>query len=65
MHESLDDLQPLGEFLRLEIRRRFGDLDLESFGDMLKIHVTRNFTNRFGAIEGGEGILAIFHLRRR
>ena len=34
MHEGLDDLQALGEALRLQLALRLGDLDLEILGDL-------------------------------
>ena len=34
VHERLDDLQPLGETLRLELALRLRDLDLEILGDL-------------------------------
>jgi len=62
-HEETCAMRGLMAKPSAEIRRRFGDLDLESFGDMLRFHVRRISRNRFGADEGGEGILAIFILR--
>src|SRR5579863_2675688 len=65
MHEGLDDLQALGEFLRLELALRLGDLDLEVLGDLLKVHALQDFANRLRADHGGEAVLAIFVLRAK
>src|SRR5579885_3301835 len=63
MHERLDDLQPLGELLRLQLALRGGDLDLEVVGDLLKVHALQHFADRLGADHRGEAVLAVFVLR--
>ena len=62
MHEGLDDLQTLGELLRLQLGRRFRDLDLQTLGDGREIHVAQDLANRLGADQRGERVLAIFVL---
>ena len=49
LHEGLDDLQALGELLRLELGGRFCDLDAKLRRDGLEIHVAENFADRFRA----------------
>ncbi len=60
VHESLDDLQPLGETLGLEFALRLGDLDLEVLGDLLQVHALQNLADRLRADHRGEAVLAVF-----
>ena len=58
--EGLDDLQPLGEALGLELALRFGDLDLEVLGDLLQVHALQHLADRLGADHRGEAVLPVF-----
>ena len=60
VHEGLDDLQPLGEALGLELALRLGDLDLEVLGDLLQVHALQDLADRLGADHRGEAVLAVF-----
>ena len=60
MHERLDDLEALGEALRLQFALRLGDLDLEILGDLRKIHALQDLADRLGADHRGEAVLAEF-----
>ena len=60
MHERLDDLEALGEALRLQFALRLGDLDLEILRDLGEIHALQDFTDRLGADHRREAVLAEF-----
>ena len=60
MHEGLDDLQPLGEALGLELALRLRDLDLEVLSDLLQVHALQNLADRLRADHRGEAVLAVF-----
>ena len=59
VHEGLDDLQPLGEALGLELALRLRDLDLKVLGDLLQVHALQNFADRLRADHRGEAVLAV------
>ena len=60
MHERLDDLQPLGETLRLQLALRLGDLDLQILGDLGEVHALEDLADRLGADHRREAVLAVF-----
>ena len=62
LHEGLDDLQPLGQFLRLQFRGRDRDFMPQISGGLFKIELDQNFADRFRADHGGEAVFAIFVL---
>ncbi len=58
-HEGFDDLQALAELLRLQLRRRLGDLLAQIDCDLRQIHRGQKFADRFSADAGGEGVGAV------
>ncbi len=63
LHERLDQLEPLGELLRLEFRGRFRDLDAQVRRDLFQIERLEHLADRFGADHGGEAVGAELILR--
>ena len=61
--ERLDQLQALGELLRLQLRGRLGDLLAEVDGQLLEVEADENVANGFGADLGGEAVFAELVLR--
>ena len=61
--ERLDQLEPLGELLRLELGRRFDDLLAQIGRHLLEIERFEHFADRFGADHGGEAVGAELVLR--
>src|ERR1700733_7625267 len=61
--EGLDQLEPLGELLRLEFGRRFDDLLAQLRRHLLEIERFEHFADRFRADHGGEAVGAEFILR--
>ncbi len=61
--EGLDDLQPLGELLVLDVG--FGLVHLRAQGllELFELKPLQQLADRFGADHGGERILAVFVLR--
>jgi len=47
--ERLDEVEPLGELLRLQFRGRLGDLLTEVAGQLLEIEADKNVADRLGA----------------
>src|ERR1043166_5305662 len=62
LDESLDQLEALGELLRLEIGGRLGDLPAQVNRHLLQIESAQHAADRLGADHGGEGIPAVFLL---
>ena len=63
LDEGLDDLQALGELLRLQLRGRLGDLLAEVGGELLEVERDQHLADRLGADLGGEAVLAVLVLR--
>ena len=63
--EGLDDLQTLGELLRLQLGGGLGDLDAEIRGGLLEIDAAQNLADRLGADQRREVVLAILVLREK
>ena len=56
LDERLDQLEPLGELLRLELGGRFRDLDAQVGRHLLKIERLEHLADRFRADHGGEAV---------
>ena len=63
LDEGLDQLQALGELLRLQLRLRLGDLLAEAHDLLLEIERHQHLADRLRADHGGEGIAAVLVLR--
>ena len=63
--ELLDDLEPLGQLLRLQLGGRLGDLDAQVGGDLLEVEREQHVADGLGADLGGEAVGAVLVLRRR
>ena len=61
--EGLDQLEPLGELLRLELGGRFDDLLAQIGRHLLEIERFEHFADRFRADHGGEAVGAELVLR--
>ena len=61
--ERLDQLQALGELLRLQLRGRLGDLHAQVGGELLQVERAQHVADRFGADLGGEAVVAVLVLR--
>ena len=64
LDERLDQLQPLGELLRLQLGLRLGDLLPQPHDLLLEIERHQHLAHRLRADHGGEGIVAVLLLRR-
>ena len=56
LDERLDQLEPLGEFFRLELGSRFRDFLAQVRGHLLEIEGFEHFADRFRADHGGEAV---------
>src|SRR5215469_6510573 len=56
LDEGLDQLQALGELLRLQLRGRLGDLLAQIGRHLLEIERLEHLADRFGADHGGEAV---------
>ncbi len=56
LNEGLDQLEPLGQLLGLELGGRFGDLDAQVAGDLLQVEHLEHLADRLGADERGEAV---------
>src|ERR1700688_3751326 len=61
--ERLDDLQPLGELLVLDVGLGLLHLGAERRLELFELEPLQQLADRFRADHGGEGILAVFVLR--
>ena len=61
--ERLDQLETLGELLRLQLRGQLGDLLAEVGGELLKVQRDQHVADRFRSDLGGEAVLAVLALR--
>src|SRR5690606_10101585 len=61
--ERLDELQALGELLRLQFRSGLGNLHTQLCGDLFQIKADQQFADRFSTDAGSEAVLAILILR--
>jgi hypothetical protein len=59
LDERLDQLEPLGELLRLELGGRFDDLLAQVDRHLLEVEGFEHFADRFGADHGGEAVGAV------
>ena len=59
LDERLDQLQPLGELLRLQLRLRLGDLLAQAHDLLLEVERDQHLADRLGADHGGEGVVAV------
>jgi hypothetical protein len=62
LDERLDELEALGELLRLQLGGRLGDLDAEVGGELLEVERDQHLADRLGTDLGGEGVLAVLVL---
>ena len=60
--EGLDQLQPLGKLLRLQLGGRLGDLLTQVDRQLLEVERDQHLADGVGADVGGEGILAVLVL---
>ena len=63
LHERLDQLQALGELLRLQLRGRLRDLDAQVGRELLEVERAQHVADRFRADLGGEAVVAVLVLR--
>ena len=63
LDERLDQLEPLGQLLGLQLRLGFLDLDPEVLAQLLKIEIFEKLADRLRADARGERVLAILLLR--
>src|SRR5690606_35249445 len=62
-NERFDQLQTLGQLLRLQLRRRFRDFLAQLLGLFFEIERHQQFADRFAADRGGEAVFAVLVLR--